>query len=81
MTNRWTLLPCTGSLCVSGESFDRQASFRRVASNNDSLSQRYCNLSRRKTITRLPSRPAQTSTEHMGLFFLSSDFIVSILSP
>ncbi|XP_029695437.1 NHS-like protein 1 [Takifugu rubripes] len=41
---------------ITGESFDRQASFRRVASNNDSLSQRYCNLSRRKTITGMPTK-------------------------
>lgn len=54
---------------VSGESFDRQASFRRVASNNDSLSRRYCNLSRRKTVTGVtgvtgvPPEPTQTSTD------------------
>lgn len=55
---------CFCSICVSGESFDRQASFRRVASNNDSLSQRYCNLSRRKTITGIPTTcPEKTSTD------------------
>ncbi|KAI3366184.1 hypothetical protein L3Q82_010015, partial [Scortum barcoo] len=40
---------------VTGESFDRQASFRRVASNNDSLSRRPRNLSRRKTVTGIPA--------------------------
>lgn len=38
----------------SGESFDRQASFRRVVSNTDSLSRRSRNLSRRKTVTGIP---------------------------
>uniref|UniRef100_A0A4W6CPG4 Uncharacterized protein n=1 Tax=Lates calcarifer TaxID=8187 RepID=A0A4W6CPG4_LATCA len=41
-------------LVSSGESFDRQASFRRTASNIDSLSRRPRNLSRRKTVTGIP---------------------------
>ncbi|XP_037318848.2 mucin-2-like isoform X2 [Pungitius pungitius] len=36
---------------ISGESFDRQASFRKVASNTDTLSRRPCNLNRHKTVT------------------------------
>ncbi|GLD74315.1 NHS-like protein 1, partial [Lates japonicus] len=39
---------------ITGESFDRQASFRRTASNVDSLSRRPRNLSRRKTVTGIP---------------------------
>lgn len=64
MTDRWTLFPRLRSVCVSGESFDRQANLRRVASNNDSLSRRYCSLSRRKTITGVATTPSQkTSTD------------------
>lgn len=49
-------------LSVPGESFDRQASFRRSSSNSDSLSRRY-NLTRRKTITGVPSKsPQRTGT-------------------
>ncbi|TKS66682.1 NHS-like protein 1 [Collichthys lucidus] len=39
---------------ITGASFDRQASFRRVVSNTDSLSRRPRNLSRRKTVTGIP---------------------------
>lgn len=39
---------------TSGESFDRQASVRRVVSNTDSLSRRPRNLSRRKTVAGIP---------------------------
>ncbi|XP_077959725.1 uncharacterized protein LOC120817421 isoform X5 [Gasterosteus aculeatus] len=36
---------------ISGESFDRQASFRKVASKTDSFSRRPCNLNRHETVT------------------------------
>uniref|UniRef100_A0A1A8SA96 RING-type E3 ubiquitin transferase n=1 Tax=Nothobranchius rachovii TaxID=451742 RepID=A0A1A8SA96_9TELE len=39
---------------VTGESFDRQASFRRTLSNSDSLSRRPRKLSRRKTGSEIP---------------------------
>ncbi|XP_029941980.1 NHS-like protein 1 isoform X2 [Salarias fasciatus] len=39
---------------VTGESFDRQASFRRSIASTDSLTRRPRNLSRRKTVTGLP---------------------------
>uniref|UniRef100_A0A8D0D9M8 Uncharacterized protein n=1 Tax=Sander lucioperca TaxID=283035 RepID=A0A8D0D9M8_SANLU len=42
------------SVCCSGESFDRQASFRKVVSNTDSLSRQTRNLSRCKTLAGLP---------------------------
>ncbi|KAF6734920.1 Nance-Horan syndrome protein [Oryzias melastigma] len=38
---------------VTGESFDRQASFRRALSNSDSLSRRSRKLTRRKTVSNL----------------------------
>ncbi|XP_035854713.1 mucin-5AC [Sander lucioperca] len=39
---------------ITGESFDRQASFRKVVSNTDSLSRQTRNLSRCKTLAGLP---------------------------
>ncbi|XP_042372920.1 NHS-like protein 1, partial [Plectropomus leopardus] len=39
---------------ITGASFDRQASFRKVVSNTDSLSRQPRNLSRRKTVTGIP---------------------------
>ncbi|XP_075951273.1 uncharacterized protein LOC142953088 [Anarhichas minor] len=45
---------------ITGESFDRQASFRKEGSNNDSMSLRPRNLSRRQTVTGIPDDVSRT---------------------
>ncbi|RVE75179.1 hypothetical protein OJAV_G00014170 [Oryzias javanicus] len=56
---------------VTGESFDRQASFRKTLSNSDSLSRRSRKLTRRKTVSNLQddvSPKASVSVDLPGQF-------------
>lgn len=66
---------------TSGASFDRQASFRRVVSNTDSLSRRPRNLSRRKTVTGIPDdasqKPGMRSIHSSSSHFLSPTHVTS----
>ncbi|CAB1425376.1 unnamed protein product [Pleuronectes platessa] len=65
---------------ITGESFDRQASFRRTVSSCDSLSHRPRSLSRRKTVTGIPDDVSSTPDSSLASSDLPGQFSPSASS-